>query len=33
MGKSGEQQTVFFMNTVYAHDGSAEYGKDPKNPI
>lgn len=33
MGKSGEQQTVFFMNTVYPHDSSADYGTDPKNPI
>ena len=33
MGKQGESRTVFFMNTVYAHDSSAPYGKDPRNPI
>ena len=33
MGKEGEQQTVFFLNAVHAHDDSADFGTDPKNPI
>lgn len=33
MGKSGESRTVFFFDAVHAHDPSAEYGTDPKNPI
>ncbi len=33
MGKGGQKRTVLFWDKVYAHDDSAEYGKDPKNPI
>lgn len=33
MGKMGSVGCVFFMNTVYAHDSTADFGTDPRNPI
>ena len=33
MGKEGSKEVVFFMNDVHAHDASAEFGTDPRNPI